>query len=910
MQDVKGFEFPYNKGGNHWISIRCVFANNEKYPNGMVLSIDHMTDFEDKESKEIRIKFSKLMGVYYDVLKKGTGYCGVHDLRCNQSSNTPQEFIMKKKDYWSSLPQMFVDNSMKGNQQDFYNCGVISCFNSTNFIRGNLSFLDQEQIEEQKCNMWREGFCMVLRKFSQYAHLNHDTERDNNTSRHKLSVEQKDNMPSSFEKKTETNLVTDKVIGKFFESRESFMKLGKADDTPKKRKHISSNALTNERETIQTHSNSLNEKRNKKQNKRTCQKMVNAISMVGNKSASTIGITSLMGPTMTQRNLISQLIDVLRRRLDLSIFEDEESFKENEMNNFETFYIIDHEREFAPTPGTKCDQTVFGERSIMSVAMVEFTEFGNPQYRHTKVIKDNKLYTRKKVSGYKYTTEAIILHYIATHEQFEKFGYASRLLKWIADSFKDQTVFVYAIIPEQIYKSSVKSSTNIEKKINTNDDIEFDQESYNGIKYLKQLGFEEDANEDNYNLSVIDIDEKHHVPFTSSGNKIFRTTTTKLRNINDSIVYDTAQCCKVDKHFVTKLLYTKKIDETNYTRSEVLNRVKTTMYTTEDKKEKKGKKITNEKSIMESAFDNKIHVEDNIVSEKKEKSDCKTSSLHGNEKEGTTVEGDIDSGILVKNKESKQKGMKIKQYKKKNSDDMVFYGYNPHFQWLLFDEEQMETIDESIVKQCKEKVNTVITIPGGYRKSFNKVHSIYEEPNFLPRIEHQFRLTSRNSHSMGTCQWMAAAMLVNLHDKKDALRMMEFVNDSPEKVNWKYLFKGKDSLSSMLPQVTKYELVKMRQCVSNYIPFLMKAKEGMFVCILTDNNYGQNHVVGIDCESYPKQIWDTSETHSLELTQANLDRCTGIDNVCIKIKFIGRIMRKNTCDRSREKKEKLSISCT
>ena len=97
----------------------------------------------------------------------------------------------------------------------------------------------------------------------------------------------------------------------------------------------------------------------------------------------------------------------------------------------------------------------------------------------------------------------------------------------------------------------------------------------------------------------------------------------------------------------------------------------------------------------------------------------------------------------------------------------------------------------------------------------------------------------------------------------------------------------------MLPQVTKYELVKMRAKSTNYIPFLMNAYEGMYVCILTDNNYGQSHVIGIDCEFNSRLIWDSSEIHALELSQENLDRCCGKDQVCIKIKFIARIMRKN-----------------
>ena len=78
----------------------------------------------------------------------------------------------------------------------------------------------------------------------------------------------------------------------------------------------------------------------------------------------------------------------------------------------------------------------------------------------------------------------------------------------------------------------------------------------------------------------------------------------------------------------------------------------------------------------------------------------------------------------------------------------------------------------------------------------------------------------------------------------------------------------------------------------NYIPFVMEARTGKYVCVLTDNNYAEKHVVGIDCGSNPKMVWDSSEKQALELTQDNLDKCTGDNNYCVKIQTIGEIVPK------------------
>ena len=121
---------------------------------------------------------------------------------------------------------------------------------------------------------------------------------------------------------------------------------------------------------------------------------------------------------------------------------------------------------------------------------------------------------------------------------------------------------------------------------------------------------------------------------------------------------------------------------------------------------------------------------------------------------------------------------------------------------------------------------------------------------------------------------------------------MDYRYSDPRMFSWKMMYKGEDSLSAVLRVKTKYNLVKVKKGVRNYIPFLLNASKGKFVCVLQDNNYGQNHVVGINCESSPTLIWDCVERNAMELTQRNLDCCTKQGMVCIAIQCIGELKRK------------------
>ena len=223
---------------------------------------------------------------------------------------------------------------------------------------------------------------------------------------------------------------------------------------------------------------------------------------------------------------------------------------------------------------------------------------------------------------------------------------------------------------------------------------------------------------------------------------------------------------------------------------------------------------------------------------------------------------------------------------------MTFYGLNPHFGWLQFDDENLASVDPSIIEAVRKNPHKIIKIPGGYRDVVERKEVSIKNINTLPRIKRAFHLSSRNKNEIGTCQWMAAIMLIDTVNKHDSEKMMQFMKTNPDKVNWKSMYKGNESLAYHLRQISSYFLQKVRKNTSNYIPYLMDCNEGMFVCVLTDNNYAEKHVVGIDCGNNPKLIWDSSEKQALEFTQSNLDKCTGPNNFCIKIQTIGEIVSK------------------
>ena len=66
-----------------------------------------------------------------------------------------------------------------------------------------------------------------------------------------------------------------------------------------------------------------------------------------------------------------------------------------------------------------------------------------------------------------------------------------------------------------------------------------------------------------------------------------------------------------------------------------------------------------------------------------------------------------------------------------------------------------------------------------------------------------------------------------------------------------------------------------------HMRFLFDNKtKGLYLCCLDPYMGSSTHVVGIDCDN--KLILDCEETHKLELTNANLNRCCGFNSGGIK----------------------------
>ena len=64
---------------------------------------------------------------------------------------------------------------------------------------------------------------------------------------------------------------------------------------------------------------------------------------------------------------------------------------------------------------------------------------------------------------------------------------------------------------------------------------------------------------------------------------------------------------------------------------------------------------------------------------------------------------------------------------------------------------------------------------------------------------------------------------------------------------------------------------------------------GKYIVILTDTYLGNQHAIGIDCDSYPKMIWDSYEEFSLPLSTDNLSRCCGRNEIFFNIRMMAEI---------------------
>ena len=223
--------------------------------------------------------------------------------------------------------------------------------------------------------------------------------------------------------------------------------------------------------------------------------------------------------------------------------------------------------------------------------------------------------------------------------------------------------------------------------------------------------------------------------------------------------------------------------------------------------------------------------------------------------------------------------------------EYVLYGHNAHFGWQVIHESM---IHKSLFNLAKEHPHQILKIPAGGREQIVSDED-FEDIDHIP-IKKIFQISSITDPLYGSCQWIAAAMLINEDDEIQAIEMMDILRSDPDSFNWKYMFKDDKSLAEMLQKITKYKLKKVsrkpQKNQHDVIDFLLSSAEGKYVCLLQDNNYVQSHVVGVDCSVTPKLIYDCAERNALLLSRENLDRCTGKNTVCRIIKTIGEIVLK------------------
>ncbi len=69
--------------------------------------------------------------------------------------------------------------------------------------------------------------------------------------------------------------------------------------------------------------------------------------------------------------------------------------------------------------------------------------------------------------------------------------------------------------------------------------------------------------------------------------------------------------------------------------------------------------------------------------------------------------------------------------------------------------------------------------------------------------------------------------------------------------------------------------------------------KGKYVVILTYTNLGNQHAIGIECDSRPKMIWDSYEEYSLPLSPDNLSHCCGKNEIFWNIFLMAKIFCTN-----------------
>ena len=518
------------------------------------------------------------------------------------------------------------------------------------------------------------------------------------------------------------------------------------------------------------------------------------------------------------------------------------------MKTYDTVFMSDLFRRHAPTSETINDEGN-GEdtRRIVSGAIYEIVTFTQRQYKYKRYLNEKRqIVSERQVTGYKPTSKAIILHNISTAFYFRKFGYARCLLERICNVFKDNATYIYCVLTQEEIGFFPSGNPGLEKS----------------EQFLKDMGFQKDPKNENFNLTLVNEKNNTEKAFSSEENVIYRCSTTHIRSMdNESKMYKTAKYLELHKNMIKRIIFTDEINE-----DEDLDMY---MQKFEKKKSYVVKKSVKDKfSIPELIGKRKRKEVDRYIPALREKKKDMKHKINEKEDAMTDVgeeEDDIDTST----------------YK--------YYGFNIHFGWRRVEEVEVET---TLLERAQDNPDRILFIPTGDRPSQQAPTTVHEEISMLPIIKRSFHVGSRTALNYGACQWMAAAMLIDLENEHESRKMIKYMEVDPSRVTWKFMYTGEESLSNILPKVTSYRVMRVKSKSQPKKQFLMNCHRGKFVVVLLDNNYNERHVVGIDCDSDPRMIWDCAERQALTLTLENLNRCTGEGTICIGIKVAGQIAKK------------------
>ena len=911
-------EFIYNRDGCHWCIVRCFFPCHE-YEDGLVVSIDHDGDpSDDKFLMKVRAQFAKSIGVYYDIRTSEAAFPGPEDVFASCSLTFDEYVIEKRTKGYSTFPHRH-HYEIAGKQKDNYNCGIIALKSSIQCMSQKYFKLRQNIIITKECNNMRRALVEFLKEFIEELNPKWNDDDDYPGQYHKpceysktdsfiitknisdgdTSDEDNNANEVAFTQIVRDNEITTTTLSKVTDYNkqlsstttdindipdtsnhlsianntvgdEQFTKLANTECTDKDISHISESCnndgmrstkivtqtpeyLDQKASTQETINNNVasdandgtshSESSAEKEWNETENKVVGrghyfqSEESTKEKCHGTIQdvpsvlddvVLSDLGPNIVKRRTNKSILSQL-----MTLFSDSYIVNGHGTNSIEfdknTYFLPKMKQYDTYYMSTSINGT--STRKLICAAIIEIANMNQRQYRYEEKIdvEGHKTYDAQ-VTGYKTKSKVIFLHNIATPYDKRGNGYAKALLECIASFHFGKHVYMYWCKHES-------------------EEGNFIGKDYSSEDFLNCIGFETDPKNSNYRLMLVDNDNVCETPFVDGTKLLYRNSTDNIRSLNIAAGMDESiEYLELGKDSFLKIVFMQQVDNCEDL-DFIVNNI--------------GKR-----SLLD--------VSKNIK-------EC--YSLKG-EKEWKKRKMGIDNHsdtIAIGKDDSTAKGSVYN-----------LYGYNAFFGWRQIDE---SVLPISLVRMAKQHADKVLSIPAGHRSSvieplYASNHDISINNICLPPVKRSFRMKSRSDLSYGACQWISAAMLIDTFDCPTARDMMSHLNSDMSSFKWKSMYKGNDSLSTVIRKKTKYNLVKMKINARNYIPLLKSVNNGRYVCVLQDNNYGQNHVVGINCDSKPKMIWDCAEVNALLFTKQNLDRCVGHGMVCIAIKCIGEIKRK------------------